>query len=678
MASRPSPELLLHLRRLATKEGEPPTDDQLLRQFVGQRNDDAFAAIVGRYGPLVLRVCRQALVDGHDAEDAFQATFLVLARKASCIGRRERLAGWLYGVAHRVAARARARAARRRACERPVADVVATEPFPGGRELWDVLHEEVLRLPAKYRLPVILCYLEGRTNDEAARYLGWPKGTVSGRLARARDRLYQRLTRRGLAAPAGGRAVLLWAGSALAAIPGTLAGAAVAAARAFASGPAGSAAVSTSVASLAEGALKAMFVTKLKTLAITVLLAVAVIGVGLVAAGSQVSGDGRRPRDEVKENTAIPPRPLPLAPGPLLTTVLSAPDRPGPRDGPKEPMRLHKLEIATPGRLAFSPVGKTLVHAVNRGVRSWDVVSGKSHSTWGHEDWRVKDLAPDGTTVAMTSVKGLDPVRLFEASSGKERCTLDGRYTLSSNYFIYSPNAKLLVQDSFDRDRNGDVVYTVRIWDAVTGKEQPSLTKGFHQGVMRSPAVSPDGKYLAVGCDPTDILLYDLAKREKVRQFGEKRAPELGPDDSSPSRIVAITAVAFSPDGSTLAAGDNDGNVVLYETATGKKKTRLGDGPKSLKQWSPCVRQILFSPNGGMLVALDSYLGAPRSGDFGEPGDKERLKLHLWDIATGKEHAPLKLEGTPRFVALAPNGRNLAVVVTSEKKVAWIEVWEVP
>jgi RNA polymerase sigma factor (sigma-70 family) len=664
MASKPSPELLRHVRRLAATEGDPPSDDQLLRLFVGRHSDDAFAAIVRRYGPLVLRVCRQALADGHDAEDAFQATFLVLVRKAASIGRRELLAGWLYGVARRVAARARARAARRRACERPVADVVATETPPGGRELWDVLHEEVVRLPAKYRLPVVLCYLEGRTHDEAARQLGWPKGTVSGRLARAREMLHRRLTRRGLAAPAGGVVVLLWSGSAPAAVPGALACAAVAAARAFASGPPASGAVAASVTSLAEGALQAMFVIKLKTLAAAALLAVvvAVVGAGLVAAGPRTTATG-------------PARQAPPADPAGQTVRAAAPAPADAKDAAKDPVRLHKLEIATLGRLAFSQDGKTLIHAVNRGVRVWDVAGGKEQTAWDQKDWGVLDLAPDGSSVAM--VRGLDAPRLFEANTGKERCTLAGRHDLPSNYFIYSPDGKLIVKDYFARlggrgDDANDVVYTVRIWDTVTGKEQEPL-KGLPQGIVRSLAVSRDGKYLALGCNGTDILLYDLAKREKLRQFGEERAPEPGPDSRSPSRVVAITAVAFSPDGDTVAAGDNDGTVYLYETATGKKKQRLGDGPKSLKEWAPCVRQLLFSRDGTTLLALDSYLGARPD----DPGDAKLYKLHIWDVAAGKEHALLKLDGAAKFVALSPAGKHLAVVVTGEQKTAWVEVWEV-
>src|SRR5262249_45040927 len=161
------------------------------------RDEEAFAGLLRRHGPLVFGVCRQVLGDAHDAEDAFQATFLVLARKAATVARQDSLAAWLHRVALNVARTARTAAARRRAPERETA--LRTRPGPGDEVApgdWQpLLHEEVDRLPEKYRVPVVLCYLEGRTHEEAARQLGWPLGSVKGRLARARDLLRARLTR---------------------------------------------------------------------------------------------------------------------------------------------------------------------------------------------------------------------------------------------------------------------------------------------------------------------------------------------------------------------------------------------------------------------------------------------------------------------------------------------------
>src|SRR5262249_17501866 len=148
-------------------------------------DEAAFTALVNRHGPMVLGVCRRVLRPAHDADDAFQATLLVLLRKARPLRRPELLGNWLYGVAHRTALKARTLAAKRRARERPVVDHLAGAPSPTAAwgDVRPVLDEEVSRLPAKYRAPVVLCYLEGKTNEEAARLLGCPTGTVFSRLA---------------------------------------------------------------------------------------------------------------------------------------------------------------------------------------------------------------------------------------------------------------------------------------------------------------------------------------------------------------------------------------------------------------------------------------------------------------------------------------------------------------
>ena len=181
-------------------------DEQLLDLFLERKGSDAEAAfetLVRRHGPMVLGVCRHILDELHDAEDAFQATFLVLARKAGTIRDRRVLGRWLYEVAYRIAIRSKTHSARRRTHEREGAEMSAVAAGPEFDAAWielrPVLHEEVNRLPEKYRTAVVLCYLEGRTNEEAAEMLQWPVGTVKGRLSRARDMLRSRLTRRGLA-----------------------------------------------------------------------------------------------------------------------------------------------------------------------------------------------------------------------------------------------------------------------------------------------------------------------------------------------------------------------------------------------------------------------------------------------------------------------------------------------
>jgi RNA polymerase sigma factor (sigma-70 family) len=185
-----------------------PADGILLERYLtgpDAEAQEAFQALVVRHGPMVLGICRHILTEEHEAEDAFQATFLVLAQKGGTIRNRNVLAGWLHEVAHRIAIKARVSIVRRRTLERQATAMSAPRIEPDKQdeaaawnELRPVLHAEVDRLPEKYRLPVILCYLEGKTNEEVADLLHWPVGSVKGRLSRARELLRSRLMRRGL------------------------------------------------------------------------------------------------------------------------------------------------------------------------------------------------------------------------------------------------------------------------------------------------------------------------------------------------------------------------------------------------------------------------------------------------------------------------------------------------
>src|SRR5262245_8799354 len=197
--------------------GEGESDGQLLARFVARRDEAAFTGLLHRHGPMVLGLCRRALGNVQAAEDAFQATFLVLAKKAASIRRREAVGSWLYGVAYRIAARIREQDLRRRTAEARA--VRPTEEGPdldsAWRELQTVLDDALHRLPEKYRAPVLLCYLEGLTHEEAAARIGCPVGTVRSRLARGRQRLRDGLARRGLTMSATAFA------AALAALPAT-------------------------------------------------------------------------------------------------------------------------------------------------------------------------------------------------------------------------------------------------------------------------------------------------------------------------------------------------------------------------------------------------------------------------------------------------------------------------
>ena len=235
----------------------------------------AFAALVARHGPMVLGVCRRALADPNDVEDAFQATFLVLVRRARSVRVGDSLGRWLYGVARRVAAKAQARCERARVRSVPLErEPVASEPPADRIELLAALDEEVSRLPEKYLAPVVLCDLEGLTHAQAAARLRWPVGTVSGRLSRARDLLRNRLVRRGMAPTAGSMVALLATEGARAAVSEPLAAATVQAATRLAMGSgsqAGVASVSASALSLMNAVLRAAVMAKLKVAAAVLL-----------------------------------------------------------------------------------------------------------------------------------------------------------------------------------------------------------------------------------------------------------------------------------------------------------------------------------------------------------------------------------------------------------------------
>jgi RNA polymerase sigma factor (sigma-70 family) len=267
MTGSPLTEFLHRLRRSLRLRGEmETTDSELLQRYVADREEAAFEALVQRHGPMVLSLCRYLVHNPHDAEDAFQATFLVLVRRAASIRKPELLGNWLYGVAYRVATRARAQAAHRSAREKQGVDMIAIEPPWEGNELRPVLHEELNRLPEKYRAPMVLCYLQGKTNEEAAKLLGWPTGTVKGRLSRARECLRNRLLRRGVTLSAGALTAALTPSAASAALPLALVDATVRSAMLVAAGHAATAgAISVPVAALTKGVLQTMFLARLTT-----------------------------------------------------------------------------------------------------------------------------------------------------------------------------------------------------------------------------------------------------------------------------------------------------------------------------------------------------------------------------------------------------------------------------
>lgn len=269
------------LRQLARPAADEPADGSLLARFAADRSETAFRTLMGRHGPLVLGVCRRVLGDAHEAEDVFQATFLVLARKAGKLQRQRSLASWLYTVAHNLAVDARLAASRRRQRERDAA-MMHTEQAGAAAdhtELRTALDAELSVLPDKYRAPLVLCYLQGKTNEEAAQELGWPTGSMARRLDRARTLLRDRLSRRGLALGTG-LALSTAATDALATVPPPLADLTARSALDFA---AGATITGGAAHALAQGALHAMRMHRIKLTAVLFpAIMCAVVGAGFV------------------------------------------------------------------------------------------------------------------------------------------------------------------------------------------------------------------------------------------------------------------------------------------------------------------------------------------------------------------------------------------------------------
>jgi RNA polymerase sigma factor (sigma-70 family) len=295
--SSPSANVLGHVRAALGPAADGPTDAALLARFAADRDEGAFELLVWRHAGTVLRVCRAVLRDHHAAEDAGQAVFLTLARQAGAVGRRGTVTGWLYRVARRVATRA---AARRRVAGVPAdldqltGPVSTADPEPGR-----LLHEELDRLPDKYRAPVLLCFFDGLSHADAARRLGWPVGTVAGRLARAKDRLHRRLTARGVTVPAVGLGVLAGAS----AVPPSFAGPVARAAVAFAGRMSNVSGVSPAVLTMASREIRSMIVTKFQWAA-----GVLTMGGALALGGVWAAGQDRgEPPAGVPKSGTEPP-----------------------------------------------------------------------------------------------------------------------------------------------------------------------------------------------------------------------------------------------------------------------------------------------------------------------------------------------------------------------------------
>ncbi len=613
MATAEMSTVLDYLRRIAAPRAlHDLPDEQLLERFLLEREEAAFALLVQRHGPLVLAVCRRQLHSEQDAEDAFQATFLILVRRAAAIGKRQSVRSWLHGVAWRVAARAKTGRQARWLAREPLDDLAAA-PEPAWDDAGAVLDEELNRLPARYREPFVLCYLEGRTFAETAGRLGCPLGTVAARLHRARERLRRRLARRGVALSAGILGVA-WAAQPAFAVPSSLAASTCSAASRWAAGQTATAVLSARVLALTKGALPTMCLTK-TTLTTVVLLTLAlVVGLGLLTPATPSAG--------VAASTSA---------GAAATLKQAAGNA-----GWKERATLtgHKDQVLS---LAFGP--DALVSGGKEGALKMWSLDGKElaqmqYSIENHSvDWVT--ILPDGKQLAVgaRSIGNITLIRLEDKKFGLSPGFGFGRLRALG----IAPDGKTW---AFGKDHDVFLQETdFQIYFNNPNDAVPNLNRGVYKGHTGEPLAaqfSPDGSLLATASADSTVKVWGVTgQRERATCQGHKGA---------------VLAVAFTSDSKMLASAGEDGAVRLWEAGAGKELAVL-------KSHTGPVRALAFAPDGKTLASA---------------GDDQRVLL--WNVANGKQLGELKGHTAPiHALAFSRDGR----VFASAGQDKAVKLWEV-
>jgi RNA polymerase sigma factor (sigma-70 family) len=647
MANSQVAAVLHHLREMVEfQRRTSSTDGDLVERFAVGHEEAAFAELVRRHGRLVWRLCRNILKHEQDAEDAFQATFLVLARRALTIRKSESVASWLYGVAYRISVRAKRMAAKRSARERRVAVPESQEHSTelAVRDLQAILDEELLKLPQKYQAPFVLCCLEGHSRAEAAAELGWKDGTVSGRIAQARRLLQSRLAKRGVTFSATMTAGVLSTQTAGARPARILLRVSTRIGSSFLRGSSDGG-CSAAAMTLADGALRAMTTAKLVP-GVMLLVALSVLGsgVGVFAIQQRISAS---------EVVAAKPN----APGPALapekTTRADQFGEPLP-DGAVARLGTRRLKHASSIKsMAFTTSSKQLLSLGHLdGMRVWDAASGKEiHHLAPNPNigGSVADtlVHPDGRSIVTLESPLLG--ELFVRTRNLADMSLLREFHVSEvNDIALSPDGKYL----FCAGRNK---VFAEIWDLANGQRLHFLR--WH-GWPYCHAFSPDGKTLVTSGADGIIGFWDVATGEKTREITGHPNGVMTVALSGDGQLLATlgaTAQRSLPGGPSYSFSF-DRFIRIWNVATGKEVRQLAmplvesgrPGPRDFHgdfYGSKGRTFMTFAPDGTTLIG---------AGDDGV--------IRFWDPAAGKEvrRVSLGYRGTATM-AIAPDGKTYAV-----------------
>ncbi len=641
MANATLGAVLRHLRAAADPAGEAAaTDGQLLARFAARREEEPFALLLRRHGPMVLQVGRRVLGSEQDAEDVYQATFLLLARKAGSIRKAESVASWLHGVAHRLALKARAETVARAAHERKAGALRAADqrlPQSAWRDLQSALDEALLQVSPKHRAALTLCYLEGKSHEEAALLLGCSVGTVGSWVARGRKQLRAHLARRGIALTAGALATALAASAASAAPRASLVKATLGGGLSFAAGGVAGA-VSARAVVLAEAALPAAAARLSGAVALAALLTAGVAG-ALAWPGAALNP--ARTGAAVRE--ADPPAEAAEARGDPFGDPLP----------PEAVARIGSTRFRHGGHiysLAFTHGGKRLASSGDDGLRIWDAATGREErhlsERLGFRPLRTA-VSADGKYAASAGEEGARdggpaPLVLWDLAAGKKVKEL-----AKGTYFSerFSPRGNVL---AVTRHTGMSMEWKdswVEAWDVNTGKQLASWVA--HKGDIRSLAFTGDGKVvMTAGADKT-VRFWDSATGKKLRQID--------------GVINREGSLALSPDGKLLACIEMTDtppmmfngerplhSVALRDARDGKILRRLEAPAKNDPRRVFGFFRVSFSADGKALAAGGAY-----------------IDVHVWDVATGAERCRIATVTDQAALALSPDGKAVAVATNT-------------